>query len=280
MTGYGRGVASSPAARVTLDIRTVNHRFLDIKLRGAPIGVALEEALLGRIRKSLERGAVAVSIHIGREPTANLQIDRAAASHAHRELTELARALGLPGPDLALVIAQPGVIVTTLGGDEPEPPLIEALDAALVQLDAMRTFEGAALARDLSNRFGQLATIRGDIERLAATVATQLARKLSDRIAALVPSAEPARLAQEAALLADRADITEELVRLGSHLDQATKLVAAADPVGRRLDFLVQELARELNTIGSKAALAEVTALVVEGKSILEKIREQVQNVE
>ncbi|MDB4963012.1 MAG: hypothetical protein JWP01_3011 [Myxococcales bacterium] len=285
MTGFGRGVAEQGGLRATVDIRAVNHRFLDLKLRGAALSPATEEAVAVRVRAALERGAVSVSIHIGREGTpSGVAIDTDAAESAHRMLASLATRLHLPGPDLALVLAQPGVIVSAERTDD-DPPVLAALDAALAQLGNMRAAEGEALATELRTRFDELTALRTQIATIAASVPQQLTRRLQDRIKKLLEPQElatldPARLAQEVALLADRSDVTEELVRLSSHLDQAKALVAATTSVGRRLDFLVQEIGRELNTIGSKSTVTEISSAIVEGKAVLEKVREQVQNVE
>jgi uncharacterized protein (TIGR00255 family) len=282
MTGYGRGIASHNGIRATVDIRAVNHRFLDLKLRGAPIAPAIEEAVSSRVRTAIERGSLAVSIHLAREGAASAsRIDHEAARRAYDTLAETAARLGIPGPDLALVIAQPGVVVSGDERSEEDPPVVAALDAALVQLDRMRTAEGLALAAELASRLDELTKLRTSIATLAAAIPGQLAKRLTERVRRLVEEpVDPQRLAQEVALLADRADITEELVRLASHLDQARALCTAAGAVGRRLDFLVQEIGRELNTIGSKSTVGELSSAVVDGKAVLEKIREQVQNVE
>ncbi|HLL22763.1 MAG TPA: DUF1732 domain-containing protein, partial [Kofleriaceae bacterium] len=213
------------------------------------------------------------------------RIDVDAAARTHEMLAALASRLGVGGPDLALVLAQPGVVVDTTvqTGDDPTA-VITALDAALAQLDQMRTAEGKALAIELGARFDELVALRGALARLAAVVPGLVAKRLQERLKRLLDAegaaVDPARLAQEVALLADRADVTEELVRLASHIDQARALLAGAAPAGRRLDFLVQEIGRELNTVGSKSAVAEISATIVEAKAVLEKVREQVQNVE
>ena len=288
MTGFGRGIAEQAGLRATVDIRSVNHRFLDLKLRGAAIAPALEEALTTRVRAALERGSVAVAINVTRiardGAATSSAIDPVAAAAAHAQLSALAAQLGLPGPDLALVLAQPGVI-SAAERTEEDPPVLAALDAALAQLDRMRTFEGAALATELTARFDELTALRAQIATLAAGVPHQLTKRLQERISRLLDGHEttnvdPARLAQEVALLADRSDVTEELVRLASHLDQARSLIAGTASAGRRLDFLVQEIGRELNTIGSKSTITEISAAIVDGKAVLEKVREQVQNVE
>jgi len=289
MTGYGRGVVERGDVRATVDVRAVNHRFLDLKLRGAAVPPALEDAITARVRAAIERGSVAVSIHLARGNAqggmpAGMRIDGDAAEAAHRQLAALAARLAIPGPDLALILAQPGVITTDDRSDDSASSgaALGALDAALGQLDGMRLAEGAALAAELCARLDELVTLRTQIAVLAAGVPQQLARRLADRVKRLSDEAgiDPARLAQEVALLADRSDITEELVRLASHLDQARALVAGAHAAGRRLDFLVQEIGRELNTIGAKSTTSEITTAVVAAKASLEKVREQVQNIE
>ncbi len=284
MTGYGRGVAEQDGRRATVEVRSVNHRFLDLKLRGAAVAPALEEQLAARVRAAIERGAVTVSVHVAAPPgEAAARVDPDAAQRAHDLLAQLAAHLGIGPPDLALVLAQPGVVVAAEpAGDDPDPRVVAALDAALAQLDRMRTTEGQALAAELRARLDELTALRASIAGLAAQVPAQLARRLAERVRRLLEDAEldPGRLAQEAAVLADRADVTEELVRLASHLEQARALLGAPGAVGRRLDFLVQEIGRELNTIGSKSASGEISTLVVDAKAVLEKVREQAQNVE
>ncbi len=284
MTGYGRGVVERGEARATVELRAVNHRFLDLKVRGAPGEV--EDEISARVRAALARGAVLVSVNLVRAGAlASTRIDADAAAHAHRALSDLAARLAIPGPDLALVLAQPGVMTTAEpAADEgsASAAVLAALDTALAQLATMRATEGQALAAELTARLAELTATRAQLAELAAEVPPLLARRLHERVKRLADEAgvDPARLAQEVALLADRADITEELVRLASHLDQARALIAGAGAVGRKLDFLVQEIGRELNTIGAKSTTAEITTAIVGAKAALEKVREQVQNVE
>ncbi len=291
MTGFGRGVAEHAGLRATVDVRAVNHRFLDLKLRGAQVSPPVEEAIASRVRGAIERGSVSVSVHVARQGggAARVTIDHAAAEAVHAELSALAQKLKMAAPDLALVLAQPGVVVTEeheADDAQVAAQVATALEAALAQLDAMRRAEGTALATELRTRFGELAALRARIATLAATLPQQLTKRLQERVRRLLedadvdPSLGPTRMAQEIALLADRSDVTEELVRLSSHLDQATALITGTGSVGRRLDFLVQEIGRELNTIGSKSTLTEISAAVVDAKAVLEKVREQVQNVE
>ncbi|MEO6772814.1 MAG: DUF1732 domain-containing protein [Kofleriaceae bacterium] len=305
MTGFGRGVAEHGGARATVDLRAVNHRFLDLKVR-AQIAPALEDQVATKIRASLERGSVSVTVNLARPPgTSGIRatIDEVAAHRAHDQLQRLAAKLGLPAPDLALVLAQPGVVATAeevLDDSEAlDAAILAALEHALAQLHAMRAAEGRALEREVLGRLDELGRIRAGIAGQAAGVAEQLHHKLRERLARLLGDAafatttvaggpapggigvvDPSRLAQEVALLAERADITEELVRLDSHLEQARAIATGTAASGRKLDFLVQEIGRELNTIGSKSQRTEISAAIVEAKSVLEKLREQVQNVE
>jgi uncharacterized protein (TIGR00255 family) len=290
MTGYGRGVADHGDARATVDVRAVNHRFLDLKLRGAQLPAALEDAIGARVRGAIERGAVAVAVNLARGGggAAAMRIDAEAADRAYRVLAKLAGRLALPGPDLALVLAQPGVVTGDDALDDGAAAtavstcVLGALDSALAQLGAMRAAEGAALAVELRARLDELVAVRGQVAALAGSVPQLLARRLLERVKRLTDEigVDPARIAQEIAIHADRADITEELVRLASHLDQARALVDGPGATGRRLDFLVQEIGRELNTIGSKSTTAEITTTIVGAKATLEKVREQIQNVE
>jgi uncharacterized protein (TIGR00255 family) len=294
MTGFGRGNAEQGRVRATVDVRSVNHRFLDLKLRGAPLQPTLEEAVTSKIRAAVERGSLAVSVHLTREGEGATRIDREVAKQTHRMLADLARELSLPPPELALVLAQPGVMITgdDHRDDTDDTAVLAAVDAALVQLKKMRETEGAALARELLSRLDELAQLKAAIAKLASDLPERTHKKLKARLEKLLSDEahdksndiagwiDPARLAQELAVLADRADVSEELVRLDSHLEQARSLVNGAAASGRRLDFLVQEIGRELNTIGSKSAIAEISSAIVEAKAVLEKVREQVQNVE
>jgi uncharacterized protein (TIGR00255 family) len=282
MTGFGRGVARAGDLQVTVEVRAVNHRFLDVKVRGTAAPV-LEELAVGRVRERLERGAVTVVIAVDRGGPAAAGIDRAAARRVYTELAELARELALPPPHLAEVLRVPGVIAAhVVDGDAAAAPVGQALAAALEQLCAHREREGQALAADLAARVDGLRALVAELTTEAAAAAPAIAARLRDRLAeALAPGAvAPDRLAQEVAILVERADVTEELVRARAHLDALAATLVATGAVGRRLDFLLQELGREINTTGAKSATAAISARVVQAKAELEKMREQVQNLE
>jgi uncharacterized protein (TIGR00255 family) len=288
MTGYGRGVAERGIARVTVELRSVNHRFLDLKIRGAA-SPAVEDAVSQRVRERLERGAVSGTIRVERTgPGAAVRIDRTLAQDIHAQLAALAADLGLPAPGLRDVIAQPGVLSIGDPSGEAEADAAAAATiataTALDALVAMREAEGANLAADMRARLDAMGRIF-DALGTATVDAGQAARdRLHERVSRLLEATggtlDPARLAQEIAVLADRADVTEEQVRARSHLGQLGATLAQTGGVGRRLDFLVQELGREINTIGAKSTAAAIAQLVVDAKTELEKIREQVQNLE
>lgn len=288
MTGYGRGTAERGIARVTVELRSVNHRFLDLKLRGAP-SPAVEDAVAQRVRERLERGSVSGTIRVERTgPGAAVRIDRALAQDIHAQLASLATDLGLPAPGLRDVIAQPGVLSIGDTTGEAESDAVAAATAAtataLDALVAMREAEGKNLDADMRARLDAMSGIFDGLARATVDASAVARDRLHERVSRLLEATggnvDPARLAQEIAVLADRADVTEEQVRARSHLGQLTATLAQLGGVGRRLDFLVQELGREINTIGAKSTAAPIAQLVVDAKTELEKIREQVQNLE
>lgn len=290
MTGQGRAVAEVGGRRATVEIRAVNHRFFDLKLRAPWIDPGIEERISHAIRQLAERGAFSVTIREeGIAQGTRVWVDVPLAASIAAALEELRVALADPSPvPLSLVVAQPGVINVGEGGVR-EPDVVfavvqPALAGALAKLVEMRKQEGAALAADLGRRFGHMSDIVNQINTLAAASPEEWRRRLTERLQKLLAPTNVAlderRLANEVAILADRLDVTEEIVRLCSHLFQAQALLAKDEPAGRRLDFLIQEISREVNTIGSKAQSAEIVKYVVEAKAELERIREQVQNVE
>jgi uncharacterized protein (TIGR00255 family) len=212
-------------------------------------------------------------------------INLAAAKGYHAAFLELARELRLsPEIPLSLIVGQRNVLQEAAGEEQPDllPQVLQAVQAALDAHDTMRLREGEALERDLRERRQGLAELVVQVTERAPLVVEEYQVKLQQRLVKLLNDTEldPQRLALEVALMADRCDVTEELVRLQSHFVQFDETLALAEPVGRKLDFLMQELNREVNTIGSKANDAQVTALVVQLKAELERMREQVQNIE
>jgi uncharacterized protein (TIGR00255 family) len=289
MTGYGRKEAGEADSRFSIEIRSLNNRYLDIQVK-TPRGLAAMEA---RIKKTVQerfsrgRFEVFISWNSDCEKNGRLMVDEALAGQYIAILRDLKTRFGLSGDvDLPLVAGMQGLItITEVKTDEEAlwQVLKYGLSQALDDLDRMRSEEGAALVRDISARIG---TISGTIQaiRLQAPVTVENARKrMAETLNRLLnEQPDPLRLAQEIAILAERTDVTEELTRLGSHLAQFRSLVdgATGEAVGRKLDFLLQEIGREVNTIASKAQDARISLDVVHIKAELEKIREQVQNIE
>ncbi len=290
MTGRGAGRAAGRLARVEVELSSVNRKQLDVDV-GLPRFLAAQEARVQeRIRRRLSRGRVTGEIRVAwteAAQAAGAQVDLGLARATVAALRGAAKKLGLPD-DLkaSALLALPGLVTNTHAEREQEglwPVVARALDAALAKLQAMRRAEGAALARDLQARLKTLRRLAGEIAARAPGVAAAYRRNLLKRIGAALPGRELAgdeRLLKEIALFADKVDITEELVRLDSHLAQAASLVKAGGVAGRTLDFLVQEMGREINTVGAKANDGEITRRVVAAKTELERIREQVQNIE
>lgn len=267
----------------------MNHRFFDLKLRAPWSDPRLEERIAHALRRRAERGSFTVTVRDESGAAAGaVRIDLALAKAAAHALEEMRRAISSSDHvPITLVAAQPGVlqIGDPVGdADAVFAGVSPALEAALDELVAMRRREGEALAADLSGRFALIEGLMGEAEGLSRSLPDEYRKRLSERVAKLLAgsgvSVDDGRVAQEVAILADRIDVTEELVRLRSHLAQMRALLAEDNPVGRRLDFLTQELAREVNTVGSKSQSAEIASRVVSAKAEIEKIREQVQNVE
>ena len=291
MTGFGRARAQLGSRTVGVEIRSLNHRGLDIKLRAYETQLApeIEGEILRLVRQSLARGSISIAL---RDETGDSQggaLDEGRVRQLHAALDGLRRSLGLVEPvDLATV----GTFLSaTKGGPAPEvaaaawPSLAPAIEAALGELLAMRQREGAAIRADLERRLASLRGLATRIAELTASVPGRAARRLEERLISLLAgnqAVEPARLAQEVALLAERLDVSEELVRLGAHFDHLAALLngQGKEAPGRRIDFLAQEIGRELNTLGGKIQDAAVAALVIDSKAELEKLREQAQNIE
>ena len=290
MTGYGRGECSEDGLRATVEMRSVNHRFLDVQAKLPREWMALEPMLVGLVRERLGRGRV--ELFVRRElqggRRAEVQVDLDLARSIREAAARMAADLGV-ADDLCTsqLLATPGVLVTRepeADVDRESAVVERALRGALTGLVEMRAVEGQRLAEDVAARLDRIEEIRLGIEELAAEVPVaikaRVERRVGDLLAGSAVAPDPDRLAQEAAILGDKAAVDEELTRLASHLSQARALLRVDEPVGRKLDFLVQELNREANTIGSKSAETSISTLVVDLKSTIEKVREQVANIE
>lgn len=291
MTGFGRATHEGGGVGLDVEARSVNHRHLDVRIR-LPRAFADQEARLKkRVASRLSRGKVDVTVNlVVGQSTSRLEIDEAIAAQYVEVAQRLREAHDLgDGLDVSSLLTLPGV--TSLVENEVDPdrllgPLEAALDEAVEAMIAMRMAEGESLAAEFEGRLRRVAGLAEAFEARAGEVvevARQRLRKRAEQIEREVGLMDEARLHQEIVIAADKLDITEELVRLRSHVDQFRETLVSAgpgEPVGRRLDFLLQELGRETNTVGSKASDAPLAQDVVELKTELERIREQVQNVE
>lgn len=292
MTGFGRASFVVEGAHFDVEARCVNHRFLDAGVRLPRMLSAYESELRPRIAQRMARGKVdlVVSLAAGTAPAPRLEVDVAAAAQYVAAAARLRDEHDLPGElDVAALLALPGV-ARTIERELEEGPLrvslVAAVEAALDAAVAMRAAEGESLERELVARLARVETLTteiGDRSESVGVAARERLRKRAEQLRRETGLPDEARLAQEIVLAADRLDVTEELVRLRSHVDQFRRILAESgpgQPAGRRLDFLLQELGREANTVGSKGGDAPIAHLVVELKTELERIREQVQNVE
>ena len=290
MTGFGRGEYSDGQRNVTVEVRTVNHRYSDISVKMPKRYAFAEEAIKSELKKTIRRGKADVSVMIDAltEGDVTVRLNDAVALQYVTNLRTLKKKHDLKGDiDLQLVASMPDVLRAIPDVEDEEAvtsAIVKAAALAAESNDAMRCTEGEKLAQDLMMRGELVRGIVKKIEERAPLVAEEYVTKLRDRITELIDGAAEVpeeRILTEAAIFADKASITEELVRLDSHMQQLSSILTGADgPVGKKLDFLVQEMNRETNTIGSKANDLEITSQVLEAKSEIEKIREQVQNIE
>ncbi|MBK7582261.1 MAG: YicC family protein [Myxococcales bacterium] len=287
MTGFGVGGAPLGDGRLGFEIRSLNHRFLDVRVR-LPTEIVDHTFFVEQLaRDKLSRGRYDIGVRLEGSalPVASLDKDRVRA--AYRELSQLRDELA-PGTDLPLTaaLALPNVASAppTVDPELLREALSAGFGAALVELDHMREKEGAALCRELRERLEKLQAIARAVSERGPELLRHHHARIRTRVERLIADAgvsvDTGRLEAELAMMADKSDITEELVRLESHAAQARSLLTSKEPVGRRFDFLLQEMGREVNTVGSKSQDSVVAQQVVELKSELERMREQVQNVE
>ncbi len=290
MTGFGDARGQNDRLSMSVEVRAVNNRYFKLVTKTPERYQALEGEIERIVRESISRGTVNVSV----------RVDNVAGSMAYRldgsvlkgywqQLTQLTSALGVGPPDnMASLLGLPGVVVdgdSRTGDPREDWPLIESsLREALVKLGVFRTIEGASMEQDLQLNLRIVATELEKISTRAPQIVRDFRDKLRDRVAELLrdgeASVEPADLIREVSIYAERCDISEEILRLRSHLDQFQSFVRQPQSAGRKLDFLTQEMVREVNTIGSKANNVEVAHSVVEIKAAVERMREVLQNVE
>ena len=289
MTGYAETETEGDALTVMTEIKSYNSRHLDIVLRVNQRYYALEDKIKELVSKHVVRGRIEVKIHIGDDTDAAIEfeIDRARAKAYKAALVQIKDELDLSGAiSIDHFVGLSGIIkpMETIRDAEIVWPVVEkCLSQTLDEHDVMRKKEGDFIAQDLSRRLDFIEDCINRIDEKSQGLLPLYQARLEERIAALtrgIVEIDPGRIAQEAAFLSDRSDIAEEIVRAASHVNQFRDIMHSKEPAGRKLNFLLQELNREFNTMGSKIGKADTAHMVVELKSELEKIREQVQNVE
>jgi len=288
MTGFGRGEAEAKGRRWTVEIRCVNHRYLDLKIK-LPKGYAgLEERVRKCLTAVLIRGRVDVALSVSGDfsDLQEIEANHTLARTYRDALVRLADQLDLAADiDLQRLAAYPDVLLLSQRAedlDEVWPSMETALRDALNTCDKMRCEEGKAMAADLQERLDQFAAVVGKIEQQIPELLQERELKLNERLQKLLGNVQldTQRLAQEIAILSDKTDVTEEIVRLSSHISQFRAFLESDEATGRKIDFLLQEFLREVNTMASKINDAEIAHLTVDLKAELEKMREQVQNIE
>lgn len=286
MTGFGQGSAEGDTFRVRVDIRSVNNRFLDIHMRLPQELASLEVTLKKQVQGALKRGRIDVTVAVDQIKEANFMINRPLVAGYISTLREL-KEFGIEGePSLELIAKLPGAISASQESGKLDETfasgIVAAVSQALVSLTEMRVVEGQQLAAELNSRLDiiekQMPVIESEAARLPGIYREKLQKRLQELASGI--QVDEGRLAQEVIMLADRSDISEEIARLKSHIGQMRDVVRADEEVGKRLDFILQEMNREANTILSKSGDLTVSDAAIIIKTEVEKLREQAQNVE
>ena len=288
MTGYGRGEVSGSGRSFVVEVRSVNNRYLDCNIRLPRVYICAEDGINKRVKSTISRGKVDVFVtieHAAEEPV-TVTVNEGIAGGYKQALDQLAETFELKNDVTAGLLSRfPDVFRVEKVPEDLEAmtaELHQAADKALADFDAMRTREGEKLAEDLLSRLDTLEEYTGKVEQRSPERVAAYREKLTARIREVLEDRQmdEARILTEAAVFADKVAVDEETVRLRSHIAQFRDMIAHGSPIGRKLDFLVQEMNRETNTIGSKANDLDMSAMCVDMKAELEKIREQIQNVE
>jgi len=289
MTGYGEAEKEVAGFSLRVELRSLNHRFLDISLKLPQELSSYEELIRGEVKKRISRGRI--DIFVSLKPISGkvltLEVNEEAVREVADSLKKLKKEAKLSGKvDINTILRLPGLIELKPkkleDSDELKKAVEETLSSALSLLEEARTREGEALSQAIATSITKIEEEVRGIEEGAPKIQEELYQRLKERLSALAPevSLDEKRLFEEAVYYTDRFDITEELTRLKAHLAEMRRLLSATEPVGRKLDFLIQELNRETNTLGSKVKKLEFTKGVLSIKSEIEKIREQAQNIE
>lgn len=288
MTGFGHSQVNDQGYEINCELKSVNHRYFDLHSRLPRRYNFLEDRIKEELKKNLNRGRLEISVNIEKnhDMARNIKVDKGLAIAYHESLKDLADNLNISSNFKVVDIFRlPDVF--NLIDEQEDPELIwqvlkKALDEAMDSLLEMRRKEGANLSQDILARNDYILHAVDLLEKKSPLVAQEYQEKLRNRIKDMLGNAavDENRLLQEAAIFADKSNITEEIVRLKSHIKHLNELMQSAEPIGRKCDFLVQEMFREINTVASKANDMEMSQIVVEVKAELEKIREQLQNIE
>ncbi len=281
MTGYGRNTATKKHTQVTVRVRSVNSRFLDLKVRGTELEPELDMKIRDRITESLTRGSIQVHIDVVQNQNSDsLVFNKSRFESIDQQLLDIQKEYG---QHIALtdLVSLRDLFYETNTEYIPVADVLSVLDEALLQTNEMRTKEGEKLQNDMSERCLVLDDLLYQIESKTKNSAFERKEIYISKIQEIAGALQldENRLYQEIAVLAERSDTTEEIVRFRSHIEQFKSFLILDEPVGKRMNFLLQEMVREVNTIGSKNVHSEVAALVIEAKSEVEKLREQIQNV-
>ena len=288
MTGYGRAREMRSGRDITVEVRSVNNRYLDCTVKLPRAYIFAEDAIKTRVQKAISRGKVDVFVTIDTSAAdvAVVQVNEGLAKGYYDALTLLKERFTLPGEITPEVLARfPDVLTVTKAEEDVEAiaaDICAVLDDALAAYNAMRTVEGEKLALDVGSRVDTIEETVGKVEVQSPQTVAAYRQRLEAKMQEVLQSTtiDESRILTEAAIFADKVAVDEETVRLRSHIAQYRSILEQNEPVGRKLDFLTQELNRESNTIGSKCQDINITRLVVELKSEIEKIREQIQNIE
>ncbi|NLT14154.1 MAG: YicC family protein [Clostridiales bacterium] len=288
MTGYGSAKGVSGAIDITVELKSVNNRYLDCNIRMPRVYSAIEDALKAAVTRSISRGKVDVFINIDSSKADNVtvKINKPVADAYMTVLRTLSDEYGLSGNISAIEFARfPDILQLEKSETDTDAlanDIVAVLEDALRDFDALRSREGENLAKDMNLRLNEIEKLTRKAEECSPKSVAEYRAKLEAKMAEVLQNKEldATRILMEAAIFADRVAINEETVRLKSHIEQLRIMLASREPVGRKLDFLIQELNREANTIGSKGNDTEMARIVVDLKAEIEKMREQAQNIE
>ncbi len=288
MTGYGRSETVCEGQKITVEMKSVNHRFLELSMRLPSVLFQLETELKKKISEKCKRGRIEINVRIEGENADNSKINynTDTARGYFDILSKIKEEFNLSDEISLRTLTSFRDIFTTPAETQLSPELINAVNSGLLEavtmMIKMRQDEGAVLYQDMQERLGVIKEIVATIKARAPQVVVEYQKRLADRIKELAAgyTLDDARLAQEVAIMAERSDITEEIVRLQSHIGQFDVLLQSDEAEGKKIDFLLQEMNREINTIGSKSNDLEIARQVIEAKSEMNKVREQAQNIE